>query len=140
MNISSGLVRVQLQNSHLVSSQVKPSQDTEEGLKNASVEAGGESDTRNGDKVSLSREGMNKQVAEADGADKKSGGSIMDQVIEKLKERIESVNEQLAALAGKEGPEVEAQRKALQDELGILQGALLSAIEEKNRIEGEALA
>ena len=87
----------------------------------------------NADKVSLSEEAKEKQAEEAAASGAQGGGSPADIVIAKLKERIEQVKKQLEALAGKEG--VEEQEKMLQDELSILNAALLEAMNEKLQAE-----
>jgi hypothetical protein len=141
MNIDAGYIRVLTPlNSH--QDNVKPQASATQDLSptvvvKGSAQVSADLDNNNnkedtngaaGDKVSLSEEAKEKQAEEAN-ASGAQGGSPADIVIEKLKERIEQVKKQLENIAGKEG--FEEQEKMLQDELAILNAALMEAMNEK---------
>ncbi|WP_157822502.1 hypothetical protein [Psychromonas sp. Urea-02u-13] len=122
MNIDMNFVKTQPQGIVLI----KQSQETEERI--AKTEEKKESDKAQGVKVSLSAEGKQKQEDEVNGTDKNSGSSVVDGVIARLKEQIEQLKKQIEALQGNDSPEAKEQRKMFNEQLGMLNAALLSAI------------
>lgn len=138
MNIDAGSMRAQ-QKSNTGNVQIKQSQATQERLAQADAQAAKESeaanDTGKGVKVSISMAGKQKLTDEVNGTEKKEKGSPADLAIAKLKEQIERVKEQLEALQGDNSPEAKEQRKMLQQQLGMLNAALLSAMDKKLKAE-----
>lgn len=147
MNIDAGYIRVMVPSSHQdmakpLTESLAPPQDLSpqqvvQGSSSMSAEMGtdtgeqGKEQAGTGekeDKVSISQEAMEKQ-AEESGAVGEAGTSLADLTIEKLKEQIEAVEKQLERLSGREG--MEEQVKMLQDELAILNAALVNAMNEK---------
>lgn len=108
---------------------IKQSQETEERI--AKTEAKKESDNAQGIKVNLSVEGKQKQKDEVNSTENSSGGSAIDAVIARLKEQIEQLKKQIEALQGNDSPEAEEQRKMFNEQVGMLNAALLSAINKK---------
>ena len=84
------------------------------------------------DSVRISASALAKQNAEVNASSKQSSST---DVIEKLKEMIEEVQKQLAALEGNDSPQAEEERKALLQQLVSLNGALLNAITAKDKAE-----
>ncbi len=84
------------------------------------------------DSVRISASALAKQNAEVNASSEKSSST---DVIEKLKEMIEEVQKQLAALQGNDSPQAEEERKALLQQLVSLNGALLNAIKAKEKAE-----
>ena len=135
MDLNTGLIRVQQQNSNLVDIQTQKLQAKEEQVAKAEGESGKVSNT-DGDKVSISPEAFKKQASEADESGSKGATST---IIEQLKQKIEKVKEQLKALEGDESPGAEDQRKMLTEQLGMLSAALQSAIEEEVKVAQASL-
>lgn len=84
------------------------------------------------DSVRISASALAKQSAEVNASSEQSSST---DVIEKLKEMIEEIQKQLAALEGNDSPQAEEERKALLQQLVSLNGALLNAITAKDRAE-----
>lgn len=84
------------------------------------------------DSVRISASALAKQSAEVNASSEQSSST---DVIEKLKEMIEEVQKQLAALEGNDSPQAEEERKALLQQLVSLNGALLNAITAKDKAE-----
>lgn len=114
--------------------QIKQSPDAEEQL--TKTEVGKENDSGQGDKVSLSIEGRQKQVDEVSGGG--AGGSPIDAVIARIKEQIEKIKEELEALKGDKSPEAEDKRKMLREELSVLNASLFDAIDKKTKAAQKA--
>ena len=84
------------------------------------------------DSVRISASALAKQSAEVNASSEQSSST---DVIEKLKEMIEEIQKQLAALEGNDSPQAEEERKALLQQLVSLNGALLNAIKAKDKAE-----
>ena len=84
------------------------------------------------DSVRISASALAKQSAEVNASSEQSSST---DVIEKLKEMIEEIQKQLAALEGNDSPQAEEERKALLQQLVSLNGALLNAITAKDKAE-----
>lgn len=84
------------------------------------------------DSVRISASALAKQSTEVNASSEQSSST---DVIEKLKEMIEEIQKQLAALEGNDSPQAEEERKALLQQLVSLNGALLNAITAKDRAE-----
>ena len=84
------------------------------------------------DSVRISASALAKHNAEVNASSEQSSST---DVIEKLKEMIEEVQKQLAALEGNDSPQAEEERKALLQQLVSLNGALLNAITAKDKAE-----
>lgn len=84
------------------------------------------------DSVRISASALAKQSAEVNASSEQSSST---DVIEKLKEMIEEIQKQLAALEGNDSTQAEEERKALLQQLVSLNGALLNAITAKDKAE-----
>ena len=84
------------------------------------------------DSVRISASALAKQSAEVNASSEQNSST---DVIEKLKEMIEEIQKQLAALEGNDSPQAEEERKALLQQLVSLNGALLNAITAKDKAE-----
>ena len=84
------------------------------------------------DSVRISASALAKQSTEVNASSEQSSST---DVIEKLKEMIEEIQKQLAALEGNDSPQAEEERKALLQQLVSLNGALLNAITAKDKAE-----
>lgn len=82
--------------------------------------------------VRISASALAKQNAEVNASSEQSSST---DVIEQLKEMIEEIQKQLAALEGNDSPQAEEERKALLQQLVSLNGALLNAIKAKDKAE-----
>ncbi|MBB1271847.1 FlxA-like family protein [Psychromonas sp. SR45-3] len=127
MNVDISSMGVPQQKINQGNVQIKSSPETEERL--TKTEAGKENDSGQGDKVSLSIEGRQKQADEVSGG----GGSPADAVIARIKEQIEKIKEQLEALQGDKSPEAEEKRKMLREQLSVLNASLFDAIDKKTK-------
>ena len=75
------------------------------------------------------------EAAKVNGTEKTEKGSPADQAIAQLKEQIERVKQQIEALLGDDSPEAKEQRKMLQKQLSVLNGVLLSAMDNMLKAE-----
>jgi hypothetical protein len=127
MEISTRLIQAFQQTSAFLARDDK----SNEGTTNAQVSPEEQADSE-ADSVSISASALAKQNAEVNPS---SGQSSSTDVIEKLKEMIEEIKKQLAALEGNDSPQAEEERKALLQQLVSLSGALLNAIKAKEKAE-----
>ena len=101
-----------------------------EGTTNAQASQEEQADSA-ADSVRISASALAKQSAEVNASSEQSSTDV----IEKLKEMIEEIQKQLAALEGNDSPQAEEERKALLQQLVSLNGALLNAITAKDKAE-----
>ena len=102
-----------------------------EGTTNAQASQEEQADSA-ADSVRISASALAKQNAEVNASSEQSSST---DVIEKLKEMIEEIQKQLAALEGNDSPQAEEEHKALLQQLVSLNGALLNAITAKDKAE-----
>ena len=96
------------------------------------------------DSVDISDEAREKlkdeKEAIASGDEPEEGGSssVIDKLIEEVKEKIAELQEKIAQLASKKDEASQQQMKMLQDELAAYSSRLMDLLEQKEKLESEA--